>query len=107
MKKMTRVAKHSPGADVKEESAENLNNKDSDMTDKKKGKAGKKAPVKKVGNKKPAAKAKNNNLPHGVTTKPQDEEHMDLSLIEDSSALVKAYLQTSGHANNPKMVKGL
>jgi len=96
--KNDKSANASPGAEAKKESG---------MTDKEKGKVGNKAPDKKVVKEKPAAKMKRvTKLPADVTLKPQDEEHMDLSLIEDSSPLIEAYLKVSDnmsglHNNKP------
>ena len=93
--KNDKSADASPGVEAKKELTENFNKKESETTETEKEKMGKKAPAQKVVKKKPRVKAKNNKLPPGVTTKPQDKEHMDMSLIQDSSALMEAYLKVS------------
>ncbi len=107
----------SPGAETETEVTKKLNKKEAEMADKKDNKVedlvedlesvlGKSAVAEDIkaaeknkqntdGEKKAPAKEEDNKLPPDVTVEPQDPEHMDLSLIEHSPSLVKAYLQVS------------
>ena len=85
---------------------ENNKQKESEMTEKKKGEGSKKAPAKKVAKKKPAAKTKKvKKLSAGVTLKPQDKEHMDMNLIKSSPALMDAYIKVSDNKSGHHGIK--
>jgi len=103
--KIKKSANASQDVEAQEKLTKN-NNKEAKMADKEKQDVKKSnhdksavAEGNKAAEKTKTAKEEANQLPPGVTLEPQNEEHMDMSLIQNSPALMEAYLKVSDNVS--------